>query len=119
MAVAGFRDEAGGVLLAVEVADKAADGGDVGGDGVVAGEPFGDGLGADVDGDMLVEQVCGDAKGDVLGHAVRGVVGGADDPAGGWRAELAEGFAHRSRPAMVHQPEGMAAAAASRASGVS
>jgi hypothetical protein len=47
------------------------------------------------------------------------VVGGADNPAGDGRAELAVGFTHRSRPAIVHQPDCIAAAAASRASGVS
>jgi hypothetical protein len=54
-----------------------------------------------------------------LRHGVGGMVRGADDTAGDGGAELAVCFAHRNRPAMVHHPAGIAAAAASRASGVS
>jgi hypothetical protein len=50
---------------------------------------------------------------------VRGMIGDADDASRGWRADLAEDLAHRSRPAMVHHAAGMAAAAASRAAVVS
>jgi len=117
--VALGRNEAGGGFFAVEVAHEAADGGDVGGDGVILRQQFGDRLGADVEGDVLVEQILGDAEIDVSGYGVGGVIGDQHDPAGGGRADLAEDFVHRSRPAMVHHADGMVAAAASRASGVS
>ena len=92
--VAGFGDKTGGGFLAVQVAHQAADGGDVGGDGVVAGKEFGDGGGADINRDVFVQQVRGDAEGDVRRHMIAGMVSGANDPAGGRRTELVEGFAH-------------------------
>jgi hypothetical protein len=50
---------------------------------------------------------------------VRGMVSNANDPPGGGRADLAEYLAHLSRPAIVHHPAGIAAAAASRAAALS
>jgi hypothetical protein len=98
VAIAAFGHKAGGVLLAVQVAHEAADGGYVGGDGVIARQQFGDGLGADIDRDMFVEQALGDPQVDVGGNVVRGVIGGAYDTAGGRCAKLAESFAHDPKP---------------------
>lgn len=117
--VAYYRDKAGCGFFAVEVTHKAADGCDVGGDRVIARQQFGDNLCADINRDVFVEQFRGDAEGDVGGHRVRSMVGGADDTARLGRGNLAVSLAHLSRPAIVHHSSGKAACAASRASGVS
>jgi len=98
VAVAGFGDEAGRGFLTVEVAHETADSGDVCGDGVITAEDFGDGFGADINRYVFVQQARGDAEINVLRHMVAGMVGDADDPAGGGCAALAVGQSHKPNP---------------------
>ena len=85
-----------GVLVAVEVADQAADPGLKGGHAGALGHRHADLADADVDGDVLVEQCGVDAELDVLGNAVRGVVRDDQDPA---EARFAQ-----KNPALLHLP---------------
>ena len=119
MPIARLGREAGSGFLAVEIAHETADGRDMRGDCVFAGKDFRDRRGADVDRDVFMQQVFGDAEVNVIGQAVRGMIGDTNNAPDAGRSDLAVGFAHRNRPAIVHHAPGIAAAATSRASGVS
>lgn len=110
---------AGCALVAVAVADEPAGVAQEGCDAGALGQQFGHFAHADVDRDVLAEQHGINAEVDVVGHPVRGVVGDHQDAAEARRSDEAEGFAHRSLPAMRHQSGSSASAAASRAASLS
>ncbi len=124
MPVALGRNHRRLVLAAVEIADQPADAGNMRGDGVLARQPFGDSVHADIHGDMLVEQRGIDAEIDVSGDEIGGMIGEAQQPVRARLPELAVGPAvdQRSFPLICHHSrwaEAMLWAAAMQASSLS
>jgi hypothetical protein len=124
VAVARLRHDPGRVFLAVQVAHEARDAGDVRRDRVPPRHALGDAFDADIDGDMLVQQLRRDPQVDVGRDVAGRVIDDADDTATNRLAYLAERaiVGHRSAPFICHQPGWAAAiraAASSRAPAVS
>ena len=113
VAIAGDRDHGGGMRLAVDVADEAAGLGLESGDPGALGHKRADFGYADVHRNVLGQQFGMDAKVNIGGHAVAGMVRHHQDPAETRCSEDAEGFVftHRKAPDICHQP-GCAAAIA-------